>query len=187
MRDNDDAYDARSAAGYAIRDCGPRDYATVADIYNESIRARDATMDLSEKSEGDIRALVEGFHEREALLVLEVEGVLVGWGIVKRYSDRLGYRTACETSVYLRRDARGRGLGTLLKRAVIERCRRLGYHHLVAKVWAANETSIAYNRKLGYEVVGVQREIGFVDGRWQDVVIMQLILDDVPPYAPEIG
>ena len=52
----------------------------------------------------------------------------------------------------------------------------------MAKVWADNKASIEYNKKLGYEIVGKQREIGFVNGKWRDIIIMQLILDDVPPY-----
>ena len=49
--------------------------------------------------------------------------------------------------------------------------------HLVAKIWARNEVSVSYNLKLGYEIVGVQRKIGFVNGEWVDVVIMQYVFD----------
>jgi phosphinothricin acetyltransferase len=65
----------------------------------------------------------------------------------------------------------------MIKKWLIDKCRELNYHHMVAKIFSVNEASIAYNRKLGYELVGTQREIGFVDGAWQDVTIMQLILD----------
>jgi hypothetical protein len=30
-------------------------------------------------------------------------------------------------------------------------------------------------------MVGIQREIGFKNGHWQDVAILQLVLDDVLP------
>ncbi len=109
---------------------------------------------------------------------------IAGWGIIKKYSDRAGYRFCCETAVYLRRDLTGRGLGTRIKLALIERCRRYGYHHLVAKILAVNVASIEYNQKLGYELVGTQREIGYAGGRWQDVVILQLVLDHVPAEIP---
>ena len=69
----------------------------------------------------------------------------------------------------------------MMKEALIARCKEYGYHHLVAKIFADNKASINYNKKFGYEIVGRQREIGFKNGRWQDVVIMQLVLDDVPP------
>ena len=47
---------------------------------------------------------------------------------------------------------------------------------MVAKIYAKNEASIEYNRKLGYEIVGTQKEIGYVGGEWLDVTIMQLII-----------
>lgn len=169
-----------------LRDCTLADAAAIADIYNESIRDGSATMDNEEKTAADICRWVRGFNDREAILVLERDTRVIGWGIIKRYSDRIGYRVCCETSVYLRSDEVRKGYGSRMKRALIERCRQFGYHHLVAKIFAKNKGSIAYNERLGYEIVGIQREIGFRNGKWQDVVIMQLILADVPPYHPEI-
>ena len=184
----------RAQAEPRLRDARERDADAIAEIYNESVRAGDATMDDVEKTPDDIRSQLAGFSKRETILVLEdpptgtdpenSTGRIVGWGIIKRYSDRLGYRFCCETAVYLRRDQVGRGLGTRMKKALVERCKLYGYHHLVAKIFADNEASIAYNLRLGYEKVGVQREIGWKNGTWKDVVILQLILDDVRPSAP---
>ncbi len=171
-----------------IRDCAPGDYAAVAEIFSHWIREGGATMDTLEKTPRDIADLVESMNEREALMVLQEEGGgIAGWGIVKRYTYKLGYRVCAETSVFLRPDRLRGGFGTILKRAVIERCRELGYHHLIARIWADNESSIEYNKRLGYEVVGVQREIGHCHGAWRDICIMQLVLDDVPPWRPELG
>lgn len=178
--------------GLTFRDATAEDAAVIAEIYNASIAAGGATMDQEPKSAGDVRRQLESFSDREAILLLERgEKVdpkgrrqnVLGWGIIKKYSDRTGYRFACETAVYLRRDLTGRGLGTRIKLALIERCRRFGYHHMVAKILAGNVASVEYNKKLGYEVVGTQRQIGYADGRWLDVVILQLILDDAPARA----
>ena len=142
-------------------------------------------MDDEPKTEARIRAQIEGFGPREMFVLLEVERRVLGWGIIKRYSDRPGYRFCCETAVYLRRGEVRRGYGSAIKRELIRRCRKLGYHHLVAKILAENEASIEYNRRLGYEMVGIQREIGWQGGRWRDVAVMQLVLEDVPPEIPE--
>lgn len=124
--------------------------------------------------------------ERECLLVL-TDGEVVGWGIVKQYSDRLGYRVAGETSIYLDRRLRGRGYGTRLQQALMEQCRAFGYHHVVARIWASNEGSISFHQKFGYELVGVQREVGFLGGQWRDVAILQRLFPEVGPYRPELG
>ncbi len=181
-----------------LRDAGEQDAAAIAEIYNQSIAAGDATMDGVDKTAQDIRSWLAAFSKRETILVFEQpqheqppesaspgSGKIVGWGIIKRYSDRHGYRFACETAVYLRRDQVGRGLGTRMKHALIDRCKLYGYHHLVAKIFADNKASIGYNLKLGYEQVGVQREIGWKNGQWKDVAILQLILDDIAPGIPE--
>jgi len=173
--------------GTLIRDCGPEDAPAIAAIYNEHIRAGVSTMDTEEKTVAGMAKLMAEFNDRETILILANDTEIRGWGIIKRYSDRIGYRVCCETSVYLRGDQVRKGYGTRMKKALIARCKEWGYHHLVAKIFAVNSGSIEYNKRLGYEVVGRQREIGYRDGKWQDVVIMQLILDDVPPYRPELG
>ena len=160
-----------------VRDATIEDAQAIADIFNETIGSRRNTMDLTLKTAVDIENKIRGFDEREVILVLVRDGGVIGWGIIKKYSARVGYRFAAETSVFLRRSEIRKGYGTYLKSLVIDRCRELGYHHLVARIWASNTASIEYNKRLGYEMVGVQREIGFVDGEWRDVAVMQLVLD----------
>lgn len=154
----------------------PQAYETIANIYNEHIRLGKSSMDESLKTADDIAIWVEKFNERERLFVLQKAEQIIGWAIIKRYSDRLGYRFACETAVYLRQSEVGKGYGTLLKKHLFEVCANLDYHHLVAKIFADNESSIRYNEKLGYTIVGRQKEIGFKNGKWQDIVIMQYLL-----------
>lgn len=136
-------------------------------------------MDLTPVTASEVQAWVRGFNGREALLVLEEEGSVQGWGIIKRYTDRPGYRFAAETALYLSREHVGqrRGYGSLLLEAVIERSRSLDYHHLVAKIWATNVFSRALYEKFGFELVGIQREIGFVEGVWKDIALYQRLMD----------
>ena len=161
-----------------IRDATDADAAAIADIYNEAIAAGGATMDDDPWTADDVRTQMAGFSSRELYLVVEDEGRTLGWGVIKLYSHKAGYRFCAETSVFLRQARVRQGHGSRLKHALIDRCRDLGYHHLIARIFADNKASIEYNKAFGYEVVGVQREIGFKDGRWQDVAVMQLLLDD---------
>jgi phosphinothricin acetyltransferase len=161
-----------------IRNATPADAAIIAAIYNESIVANDSTMDDIPNTPADIRQQMAHFNNREVFLVLEEEGEVLGWGIIKRYSDRPGYRFCCETAVYIRRALRRHGYGSRIEQALIDRCRQFGYHHLVAKIWATNVGSIQMHERFGYEIVGTQREIGFKNGQWQDVTIMQCVLEN---------
>ncbi len=152
------------------------DARVVQEIYNEHILGGNSTMDRSLKSVAEIEEWFTGFNDRELIVLLEEGDYVIGWGIIKRYSEREGYAKACETAIYLRSVETRKGYGSLMKKWIIAKCKELGYHHLVAKIFATNTASIAYNQKLGYEIVGTQKEIGYVDSQWQDVTIMQLLI-----------
>ena len=126
--------------------------------------------------EADILELVTRLDHNEVVLVVETDGEIVGWGHLRPYSSRWGYRFAGETSLFLRRTHLGRGLGTMLQRALVDAAISVNYHHLVARIFADNRASIGLHEKVGYYMVGVQREIGFKKGDWQDIAIMGLVL-----------
>jgi L-amino acid N-acyltransferase YncA len=154
----------------------PADYAAIADIYNCYVQDGNQTMEERIHSPEDIANWISHFNERERLLVLKKEDKVLGWGIIKKYSTRAGYRYACETAVYLQPGEIRKGYGSLMKKRLITHCKALGYHHMVAKIFATNLGSIVYNQKLGYEIVGTQKEIGYKNGQWMDMVIMQYII-----------
>jgi len=159
-----------------IRKATLSDCDVIASINNEHILAGGSSMVTSTRSAAYFKAMMHNFNSRELIECLEFDGEVVGFGLIKRYSDREGYRTSCETAIYLRSNKIRMGLGTKMKLSLIERCKEFGYHHLVAKIVASNAASIAYNKQLGYEVVGIQKEVGKIDDKWVDVTIMQLIL-----------
>lgn len=159
-----------------FREADINDAKVVQEIYNEHIDAGNSTMDLVNKSLKEIEEWFMAFNDRELIVLLEENEYVLGWGIIKRYSDREGYSTTCETAIYLRVSETRKGYGSQMKKWIIEKCRALGYHHLVAKIFAMNSASLEYNKKLGYEIVGRQKEIGYFNNSWQDVIIMQLLL-----------
>lgn len=164
-----------------IRDATPQDAERIAAIYNQAVASGNVTMDEHFWRAADVQSWMADLQPREGVLVLEDARGIVGWSRYLRYSPRAGYRFSAETATYLDKDRRGQGHGTRLKQATIERCRRLGYHHLVAKIAADNAVSLHYNRRLGYEVVGTQREIGYRNGQWVDMIILQCILSTPHP------
>ncbi len=153
-----------------------KDCEVISSIDNEHILAGGSSMVTRPRSVDYFKNMMKNFNDRELIECLEVDGEVVGYGLIKRYSDREGYKTTCETAIYLRSSMLRMGLGSKMKLSLIERCKEFGYHHVVAKIFSSNEASIEYNRQLGYEVVGVQKEIGNINGKWLDVIIMQLIL-----------
>ena len=67
-------------------------------------------------------------------------------------------------------------MGSALLSALVGLARDHGFHSIVCHIAGGNEASIALHRGLGFELVGVEREVGRKFGRWLDVTVMQLLL-----------
>jgi phosphinothricin acetyltransferase len=93
-----------------------------------------------------------------------------------------GYRYTVEHTVHVRRDVRGQGVGSTLVEALFPRAIALSKHVMIGGIDAANEASIRFHARLGFERVAYFREVGHKFGRWLDLVFMQRFLD--LPGAP---
>ena len=169
-------------SGLTIRAAEPQDYGAIATIYNEAIAHGGITMDCHPYTAADIQQAIQKMQQREAWLVAEdatrQTDAVIGWGVIKRYSDRIGYQLCCETSTYLAFAEVGKGYGHALQTSLMAQVQAYGYHHIVAKILAANQGSIRFHQRFGFEIVGIQEEIGFMNNAWHDVVIMQCILPE---------
>jgi L-amino acid N-acyltransferase len=162
---------------WTIRTATLEDACSIAAVYSESILARNATMVLDPVSCEKMGEHIRSLHERESMIVATAKGGQVaGWGIVKFYSDRPGYASACETSLFVDAAFRNQGVGNAIQAELVQRARKAAFHHIVVKIWAQNKTSIALHEKHGFEMVGIQKEIGHVDQKWIDVAVMQCLL-----------
>jgi phosphinothricin acetyltransferase len=100
----------------------------------------------------------------------------VGFGSLTPFRSRPAYSTTVEDSVYLLPGHEGRGIGRRLLDALVTLAEGHGFHTVIARISGDNDASIALHRACGFEIVGVEREVGRKFGRWLDVVEMQRML-----------
>lgn len=160
-----------------IRPAELADAAAIADIYNEAILTTTATFDTEPKSIADRTQWLESHDERHPVIVAVHDGLVVGWASLTRWSERRAYDQTAETSFYVHSSHRGRGIGRMLKTAIIEEARRLHFHTLIARVAQGSEESIHLNTEAGFVHVGTLKEVGRKFGRLLDVHIMQKMLE----------
>jgi L-amino acid N-acyltransferase YncA len=128
-----------------------------------------------------VQDVAEWLHEHETVLVAAEGDQIVGVAAFGWFRDVVkwpGYRFTVENTIHVRQDRWGSGVGRELMREVIEEAHTSGKHTMVAAVDGANEGSIRFHQRLGFVEVAHMPEIGAKFGRWQDLVILQLHLDD---------
>ena len=106
-----------------------------------------------------------------------VDAVL-GFASLSPYKERAAYRTSVEDSVYVRRDAHGGGVGKLLLNHILDVAAASGFHAVMARIEASSSASKGLHVACGFELVGIEREIGRKFGRWLDVALMQCVLHE---------
>ena len=159
-----------------VRPGEPADAAAIAAIYNEGIADRQATFETDERGPEDVLGwLGDG---APPLLVAENAGAVVGWARAGAYSDRCAYAGIGEYAVYVRRAARGNGVGRELLEALARDAEARGYHKLLSRIFPENEASLALARACGFREVGVHRKHGRLDGVWRDTVVVERLLGE---------
>jgi len=162
----------------SIRPARLSDLGAITEIYNEAIATTTATFDTEPKTVAQQQRWFASHGGRYPILVAELDGQLVGWACLSRWSDRPAYDDTAETSFYVKSEHRGKGIGRELKEAIVEQGRRLGLHSLIARVAEGSEASLHLNEIAGFRHVGVLKEVGRKFGRLLDVHVMQIILND---------
>ncbi|HEX6460203.1 MAG TPA: arsinothricin resistance N-acetyltransferase ArsN1 family A [Thermoleophilaceae bacterium] len=152
-----------------------RDAEAIARIYNEGIEDGLATFETAPRAAGDILGWLDaGFP----LVVVEDAGV-VAWASAPPYRpSRPPYSGVADFSVYVAREARGRGAGRVAVEALIAECTRRDMWKLVSRIFPENVASLALCRSLGFREVGVYRRHAKLNGRWMDTVIVELLIGE---------
>jgi phosphinothricin acetyltransferase len=145
-------------------------------IYNQGIEDRVATFETRLRTATDVLAWFDGRHP---IVVVEAEGGRVlAFAATSTYRPRECYAGIAEFSVYVAREARGRGAGRLAMEALIDAAERAGFWKLVSRIFPENTASLALMRAVGFRQVGVYLQHARLDGVWRDVVIVERLLPE---------
>lgn len=111
------------------------------------------------------------------VFVAEEDGRIVGFSSIGPFRAWAAYKYSVENSIYVATDVRGKGVGKLLMRPLIEAARKLDMHTILAGIDASNEASIKLHEWFGFKEVAHFKEVGYKFDRWLDLKFLQLVLD----------
>jgi L-amino acid N-acyltransferase len=168
-----------------IRPAVNDDAAPIASILNALVATTTIEWTETRQTPDSMREWLD-HHER--VLVAEHGSEVVGvaaFGWFRDVVKRPGYRFTVENTVHVREDHWRSGVGQALMQALIDEARATGKHTMVAAIDGANEASIRFHERLGFVPVAHLPEVGAKLGRWLDLVLLELRLDDRP--VPDDG
>lgn len=152
------------------------DAPAIREIYNLEVTTSTATFDLVPRSLEEQQAWQASRSGVHAVLVVELDGAVAGFGSLSPWRDRPAYSTTVEDSVYVHRDHHGRGVGRALLEELVAVATAHGFHACMARIVGGHQASIGLHHACGFEVVGTEREVGRKFGKWLDVVLMERLL-----------
>jgi phosphinothricin acetyltransferase len=155
-----------------IRPMTAADWPAVRAIFAEGIETRAATFETEPPSYDSFDAS----HHAEHRLVAVEDGRVVGWVALAPTSSRRCYAGVAESSVYIAKSARGRGIGRGLMEALVASAVAGGIWTIQAGMLPENAASVALHEGLGFRLVGRFERIAQLDGVWRDTILLELRL-----------
>lgn len=155
----------------SIRRAVQADLPTLLSIYNHYVAHTHVTFDLEPRTLAQRQAWFDGFADRgrHQCLVAVKDGAPIGWACSGRFKEKAAYQTSVETSVYLVPGEGRQGLGRRLYEELFTALGGEDVHRAFAGIALPNDASVALHRAMGFEPVGVYREVGHKFGRFWDV------------------
>ena len=169
-----------------IRMAEVKDAANLLAIYRDYIPTT-ITFEYETPSEEEFASRVRRVLEEYPYLLWEEEGKVLGYAYAHRAQERAAYQWNAELSVYVAKDAHGRGIGKALYCALLELLEVQGVRNVYGVITGENRKSVEFHRNLGFTEAGVWHRTGFKNGKWLDVVWMEKRFggDDAPvPMRP---
>jgi len=146
------------------------DAEAVRTIYAPSILESAASFEVEVPSVEEMGRRITSVLQYYPWVVYEDEsGRVVGYAYASRHSERAAYGWSVNTTVYVDAGLHRRGIGRALYTSLLALLRLQGYYNAYGGITLPNDASVGLHKALGYELVGIYKNVGFKFGAWHDV------------------
>lgn len=167
---------------FSLRPVRSEDAAALLKIYAPYVEQTVISFETAIPSLADFGSRIVKITDRLPWLVAETPAGIAGYAYATPHSERAAYQWSVDVSVYLAQNCRGKGIGRKLYQTLLPILTELGYFNAYAGIALPNPASVGLHQALGFEPVGVYRQVGYKFGAWHDVGWWQLALQ---PHQPE--
>ena len=162
-----------------LRIAEEKDIPAILDIYGPYILTTTITFEYDVPTVEEFTRRFRGITAQFPWLVYEEEGKILGYAYASAPYSRAAYAWCAEPSVYLRPEARGRGIGRKLYAALEQILALQGYQVLYVLITGENTDSLKFHEACGYRFSVLFPDCGYKFGRWLGVIWMEKRLKSV--------
>ncbi len=161
---------------FVIRPVAPADAAAIQAIYAPYVAETVISFEETPPDVTEIAARLAAHPAGHPWLVTETDGAALAYAYGAPFHRRGAYRFTSEVSIYVAREARGRGLGRRLFAALLEALEGQGQRQAIGLITLPNAPSVALHEAFGFRHAGTLRAVGWKFGAWRDVGYWQRAL-----------
>lgn len=176
-----------------IREALLKDAEEIIDIYRPYVLETAITFEYEVPAVEEMEKRIREREGRYPFLVAEENGRVLGYAYLSPFKERSAYDWSAETSIYVRREERGRGLGSALLGALEKESRKMNLLSLEACIATPHSSpdshltdeSVKFHERKGYVRRAYFPSSGYKFNSWYDMVWMEKELNPhtVPPKS----
>ncbi|KAA9037175.1 N-acetyltransferase family protein [Ginsengibacter hankyongi] len=154
------------------------DIGQVLELYKPFVTLTTITPEYQVPHLEDFSREIKNTADYYPVLVCEVNNIVIGYTLAKRYRLAAGHQWSAETSIYVESRHQGRGVAKALYQALFNILKLQGIVNVFAGLVLPNTRSEVFHKNLGFQEVGIFYEGIYKLGNWHDVKWLQLSLNE---------
>ncbi|HMG15225.1 MAG TPA: GNAT family N-acetyltransferase [Saprospiraceae bacterium] len=161
-----------------IRPILPEDVPATLEIYKYYVENTSVTFDIEVPSLKEFLDKIEAIRHQFPWLLCLHDNKIIGYAHASKHRIKSAYKWSVESTVYVAQDFHRKGVASLLYESLFDSLRRQGFYNVYAGISLPNDSSEAFHKSIGFELVGTYIKIGYKQGEWHDVRWFQLALSE---------
>ena len=161
-----------------IRTATGADAADLVSIYGPYVLETAVTYEYEVPSVEEFRGRIENTIKNYPYLVAMEDSIILGYAYASSFHPRAAFRWSAEVTVYIRKEAHGRGIGRMLYEKLEESLKKQNVQTVIALIADPNPESVAFHEKLGYHVAGRLTDCAYKLGQWRGMYYMEKFIGD---------